>query len=181
MKAYLLSGLFLLLAACVPDNSEAILSPGEASLFRVVSSEESGVTFNNQLSESAELNIITFEYFYNGAGVGVGDFNRDGWPDLFFSANMSDNRLYLNRGDSTEIHFREVTEEAGILNRGKWATGVSITDINQDGWPDIYLCYAGPFLEAEQRANELYINQQDGTFREMAEAYGLADTGHSTK
>jgi hypothetical protein len=180
MKAYLLSGLFLLLAACVPDNSEAILSPGEASLFRVVSSEESGVTFNNQLSESAELNIITFEYFYNGAGVGVGDFNRDGWPDLFFSANMSDNRLYLNRGDSTEIHFREVTEEAGILNRGKWATGVSITDINQDGWPDIYLCYAGPFLEAEQRANELYINQQDGTFREMAEAYGLADTGHST-
>lgn len=180
MKAYLLPGLMLLVSACAEDPARTVSSSDEASLFRTILSEESGVTFNNQLTESAELNIITFEYFYNGAGVGVGDFNQDGWQDLFFSANMSGNQLYLNRGDSTGIRFTEVTQESGILNRGKWATGVSVTDINQDGWPDIYLCYAGPFLEAEQRANELYINQQDGTFREMAAAYGLADTGHST-
>ncbi len=180
MKAPLVLGLIVFFAACSQDRGEITSSSDEASLFRALTSKKSGITFNNQLTETAALNIITFEYFYNGAGVGVGDFNRDGWQDLFFTANMSDNRLYLNQGDSTGIRFTEVTREAGILNRGKWATGVSVTDINQDGWPDIYICFAGPFLEAEQRANELYINQQDGTFREMAEAYGLADTGHST-
>ncbi len=180
MKASLLLTMIFFFTACNQDCKKTDSSSDQASLFSAISSKESGVSFNNQLTETAELNIITFEYFYNGAGVGVGDFNQDGWQDVFFSANMSNNQLYLNQGDSTGIHFKEVTQQAGILNRDKWATGVSVTDINQDGWPDIYLCYAGPFVEAAQRTNELYINQQDGTFVEMAADYGLADTGHST-
>ncbi|WP_341294277.1 VCBS repeat-containing protein [Catalinimonas locisalis] len=151
-------------------------------MLRLVLPEESGLSFTNVLQESPELNIITFEYFYNGAGVGVGDFNRDGLQDLFFSSNKGENKLYLNQDN---FQFEEITTQAGIVNSGKWATGVSIVDINQDGWPDIYVCFAGPQTDPRQRQNELYVNQQNSPegypiFREMAEEYRLADTGHST-
>ncbi|MEQ9442010.1 MAG: VCBS repeat-containing protein [Cyclobacteriaceae bacterium] len=163
----------LVVTACGPTTKEQ-----DEPLLVLRSSDETGVSFANQLHESEALNIITFEYFYNGAGVGVGDLNNDGWQDLFFAANMEGNRLYLNRG---EWQFEDVTPTAGIKSQGKWATGVAMIDINQDGWLDIYVCYAGPYADPKQRINELYINQQDGTFSEQAEAYGLADTGHSTQ
>ncbi|UZR96958.1 VCBS repeat-containing protein [Chondrinema litorale] len=163
--------LFLItLAAChkvgIPDNK----------LFEYVPSEHSGIEFSNTLFENENLNIITFEYFYNGAGVGTGDLNNDGLADVFFAGNMTNCKLYLNKGD---FQFEDVTEKAGISTSGKWATGVSLVDINQDGWLDIYVSYSGPYEEESKRANELYINNQNGTFKEMAADYGLADTGHS--
>jgi enediyne biosynthesis protein E4 len=166
----------LLLLSCQHEQKQ------EKFMLRLVSSEESRLSFTNALHESPALNIITFEYFYNGAGIGVGDFNRDGLQDLFFSSNMGENKLYLNQNN---FQFEEMTVQAGIINSGKWATGVSIIDINQDGWQDIYLCFAGPQADPHQRSNELYVNQQNGpdeypAFKEMAKEYGLADTGHST-
>ncbi len=166
-----IAGSFLL--ACQPH--------GESSHERLLvlhSPEETGVTFANQLHESEALNILTFEYFYNGAGVGVGDINNDNLPDLFFAANMGENRLYLNKGS---WQFEDITQPAGVGAPGKWATGVAMVDINQDGWLDMYVCYAGPLADPWKRANELYINQQNGTFSEQAKEYGLADTGHSTQ
>jgi hypothetical protein len=139
--------------------------------------EQTGISFRNQLFENDRLNILTWEYLYNGGGVGVADFDRDGWPDLFFTGNMLNSALYRNQGDWT---FEDRTESAQISHRGSWATGVSIADVNADGWPDIYVCMAGPY-PPELRKNQLYLNQGDFTFEEQAEAFGLADTGHTTQ
>ena len=144
----------------------------------LLSPEETGIDFSNALYEDENLNILTFEYFYNGAGVGTGDINNDGLPDIFFAANMTGNRLYLNKG---HLKFEDITDAAGFKPSGKWATGVSMVDINQDGRLDIYVCYAGPLADPARRANELYINNGNNTFTESANAYGLADTGHSVQ
>ncbi|MCC5939778.1 MAG: VCBS repeat-containing protein [Lunatimonas sp.] len=127
--------------------------------------------------ESSDLNVLTFEYFYNGAGVGAGDLNNDGLDDLVFTSNMGQSSVYLNKGN---FRFEDITGQSGIDTKGKWANGVSIIDINQDGFQDIYICFAGPYA-GDRRANELYINNGDNTFTEMAVAYGLADTAHSVQ
>ena len=150
---------------------------GEKPLLRLKSPEETGITFRNQLFENDRLNIITWEYFYNGGGVGMGDFDNDGLPDLFFSANMVNSALYVNKG---ALEFEDITERAGIQTQGQWVSGVSLVDINSDGWLDIYLSIGGPY-PAHQRRNKLYINQGDLTFVEQAEKYGLADSGHTTQ
>jgi len=160
-----------LLAACSDDTREK-------KLFEIVPPSESGILFNNLLSETEHLNILTFEYFFNGAGVGVGDINNDGLKDLLFSGNMVDNRLYLNKGN---LVFEDITAGSGLISAGKWATGVSMVDVNHDGWLDIYLCYAGPFSDPNKRQNELYINNGDKTFSERAREYGLNDTGHTVQ
>ena len=147
------------------------------TLFELIGSEKSGIDFSNEIVEDENLNILTFEYFYNGAGVGVGDFNRDGLQDIFFASNMGKSRLYVNKGDFT---FKDMTDSSGINTEGKWASGVSIADVDQDGLPDIYLCFAGPNADAK-RANALYINNGDNTFTDKAAQYGLADTGHSVQ
>ena len=152
--------------------------PDSPPLLELLSPGVTGINFSNQLAEDENLNILTFEYFYNGAGVGIGDINNDGLSDIFFTANQVSNRLYLNKGG---LKFEDITNEAGITHRGKWATGVSMIDIDQDGWLDIYVCYAGPFTDPDKRSNELYINNHDNTFSEKAESFGLADTGHSTQ
>ncbi|MFD1003430.1 VCBS repeat-containing protein [Ohtaekwangia kribbensis] len=147
-------------------------------LMELLPAVETGIYFANNLKEDEDLNIITFEYFYNGAGVGAGDINNDGLQDIFFAANMSASKLYLNRG---HFKFEDITKQAGIPSSGKWATGVSMIDINQDHWLDIYVCYAGPSTDSTKRANELYINNGNNTFTEKAKEYGLADTGHSVQ
>ena len=139
--------------------------------------EKTGIDFTNEIKEDETLNILSFEYFYNGAGVGIGDFNRDGLQDIFFSSNMGQSRLYLNKGN---FSFNDITASSGINTVGKWATGVSIVDINQDSLPDIYLCFAGPH-GPEKRANSLYINNGNNTFTDKAVEYGLADTRHSVQ
>ncbi|WP_276501824.1 VCBS repeat-containing protein [Terrimonas pollutisoli] len=146
-------------------------------LLELLPSEKTGVEFTNEIREDENLNILSFEYFYNGAGVGIGDFNKDGLQDIFFSSNMGQSKLYLNRGNFV---FDDITDSSGINTTGKWASGVSIVDINQDSLPDIYLCFAGPH-GPEKRANSLYINNGNSTFTDKAVEYGLADTGHSVQ
>jgi hypothetical protein len=148
-----------------------------STLFEELRPDQTGIDFSNELREDEHLNILSFEYFYNGAGVGIADFNRDSLPDLFFASNMGASKLYLNKGD---FRFDDRTESSGIDTRGKWATGVSVVDINQDGYPDIYLCFAGPH-KAALRANALYVNDGKGGFTDQAAAYGLADTGHTVQ
>jgi hypothetical protein len=129
--------------------------------------------------EDDSINPLDLEFLYNGGGVGMGDFNGDGLQDLYFTGSRVANRLYLNTG---QFHFKDVTAEAGVDGGGRWCNGVTVIDINNDGWPDLYVC--ATLGTAARRANLLYINQGPGTdgvpvFKEMAAAYHLADTGHS--
>ncbi|HRP57475.1 VCBS repeat-containing protein [Agriterribacter sp.] len=149
----------------------------EDHLLELMPVETTGIDFQNEIHENEQFNVLRFEYFYNGAGVGVGDFNKDGLQDVFFTSNMGRSRLYINEG---AFRFKDITGTSGINTAGKWASGVSVVDINQDSLPDLYVCFAGPH-EAAQRANALYINNGDNTFTDKARAYGLADTGHSVQ
>ncbi len=151
------------------------------TLFRLVPPEESGIDFKNELVETEATNIINLEYFYNGGGVIVGDFNNDGLSDLFFTGNMVSNRLYLNKGD---LAFQDVTEAAGVEGPGKWKSGAAVVDINNDGLLDIYVC-ATIALDSAARRNMLFVNKgisSDGvpTFEDEAAAYGIDDTGYSS-
>lgn len=149
-------------------------------LFSKLDASDTGIDFSNRIIENDTLNILDFEYVYNGGGVGIADMNGDSLPDVVFSGNQADSRLYLNKG---EIQFENVSTKAGISNLGRWCSGVSLVDINADGRMDIYLTATTKGSEA-QRANLLYINQgndKEGipAFKEMAEEYGIADRGHS--
>lgn len=155
-------------------------------LFTQIDADESGVTFTNTLTPDSLLNAFTFTNFYNGGGVGVGDFNRDGRPDLFFTGNQVSCRLYVNQTQTeaekpTQLRFLDVTESAG-LQTDQWCTGVSIADVNADGWADIYVCVAAHPTFKKTR-NLLYINQRtpSPTFREEAARYGLDYAGFSTQ
>lgn len=134
-----------------------------------------GVDFRNDLEYNEQFNPYTFRNFYNGAGVALGDINNDGLVDIFLAGNQSENRLYLNKGN---FQFEDITEKAGLAVPGIWSTGVSMADVNGDGLLDIYICKSGP-LGGEQRYNELFINNGDLTFTEMAKEYGIADEGLS--
>ncbi len=123
------------------------------------------------------MNIFNYHNFYNGGGVAIGDINNDGKPDIFFTANQGENKLYQNKGDWA---FEDISAKAKITSTHHWHTGVTMVDINGDGWLDIYVCNSG-IVPDDDRANELYINQHDGTFRESAHEYGLDDNGESTQ
>ncbi len=160
-------------------------TPATASdpLFTQLPSSVTGVTFENRLTETKELNVFTYRNFYNGGGVAVGDLNGDGLPEVILVSNQDGPRVYLNRG---QFHFRDITEKSGLHSaRKSWSTGITLADVNGDGLLDIYICHAGPGT-AEQRANELWINQGIGadsvpTFKEMAKELGVADGGYSTQ
>jgi enediyne biosynthesis protein E4 len=139
-------------------------------------SSQTGITFNNVVKDTRELNIFNFRNFYNGAGVAIGDVNNDGLPDIFFTANQGKNRLYINKGN---WKFEDVSEEAGIAGGDKWYTGVTMGDVNADGWLDIYVCNSGG-LVGYNRPNDLFINQRNGSFKEEAAKYGLDDKGLTT-
>lgn len=160
----------LLQQSCHRDGS------GEDTLFTLLPASETGVAFENRLTYDRDFNIYTYRNFYNGGGVAVGDINGDGLPDVYFSANMGPNKLYLNKGNFT---FEDITDKAGVAGTRAWSTGVSMADVNGDGLLDIYVCNSGN-ARGDNKQNELFINQGDGTFREEAEAYGLADQGYST-
>ena len=148
------------------------------TMFSVVSSDKSGISFNNAITENNMINMINYEYLYNGGGVGIGDFNNDGKPDIYFSSGLSGNKLYLNKGN---MQFEDVTDAAGVTGEKRWCRGVSVVDINNDGLPDIYVC-AAVWHDPDLRKNLFYINQgvDKATgipkFTNMAEEYGLADT-----
>ena len=145
-------------------------------LFTQLSAAETGIHFNNEIHENDSSHSFINEFGYMGGGVGIGDFNNDGKKDIFFSGNQVSCRLYINKGNN---QFEDITEKAG-LHTDVWCTGVSIVDINNDGYDDIYVCVFGKDL-LHRSKNLLFINQHDLTFKEEAEAYGLADTGYSTQ
>ncbi|MFC4873750.1 VCBS repeat-containing protein [Negadavirga shengliensis] len=170
MKNRIFGGLILgALILTVGDRS--VLAQG----FEQISPKKSGIKFQNNLKESRSANILTYEYFYNGGGVAIGDINNDGLDDIYFTGNMVANRLYLNQGD---FKFKDITKQAGVEGRDAWTTGVTMVDINGDGFLDIYVCYSGKG-DPDQRRNQLFINQGDGTFKDEAAAYGLDDPSNS--
>jgi enediyne biosynthesis protein E4 len=146
-------------------------------VFDLLSSKKTGISFNNKLTEDAKNNILTYEYFYNGGGVAIGDINNDGLDDLFFTGNMVENKLYLNQGD---FKFKDISNSSGTKGKTSWTTGVTMVDINGDGLLDIYVCYSGNG-NLDSRRNQLFINQGDLTFREEAKTYGLDDPSNSTQ
>ena len=148
-------------------------------VFEKVAATESHLDFSNTITDDVgtRANLFDYDYFYNGSGVGLEDLNNDGLPDIFFCGNQVPNKLFLNKGN---LSFEDVSSAAGI-NQGKgWANGVTFADVNEDGWMDIYVCQAGP-VEREARRNQLFINQQDGNFKEMGKSYGLDDPGISVQ
>ena len=160
----------VLLAGCNSFKSEK-------PLFQSLDSTQTGVGFINQLVPSEKLNILDYLYYYNGGGVSAGDINNDGLTDLYFVSNQGKNKLYLNKGN---FKFEDVTAKAGVEGFSDWQTGSTMADVNGDGFLDIYVCAVGNFRGLEG-ANELYINNQDGTFTEKAVDYGLDFTGFSTQ
>ena len=149
--------------------------------FQLLSSSDTNVTFNNLITESDTLNVLAFEYIYNGSGVGVGDFNNDGLSDIFFGGNMVSSRMYLNKGD---FKFEDVTRLAGV-ETNLWCTGISLADINQDGLLDIYISTVHP-KENKKSPNLLFLQKginENGipTFEEVAAKVGLADSSYSTQ
>ena len=157
---------FICLAACQK----------EGSLFSTPSSEETGIDFTNTLTESDDLNILDYLYFYNGGGVSIGDINNDGLVDIFFSGNQVKNQLYLNKGN---LKFENISEKAGILGNSTWNTGAVMGDINGDGFLDIYVC-AVVGINGFNGHNELFINNGDDTFTESAASYGLDIDSYSS-
>ncbi|MEP6905036.1 MAG: VCBS repeat-containing protein, partial [Gemmatimonadales bacterium] len=150
----------------------------EQALFKSLGADQTGVTFANTITTSDSLNVLTDVYIYNGAGVAAGDIDNDGLPDIFFAGNMVSSRLYRNKG---HMKFEDITERAGV-HTSRWATGATMVDINDDGYLDIYVSVSGPeWSKPEQRANLLFINNRNGTFREAAAQYGIGDTGFTTQ
>jgi enediyne biosynthesis protein E4 len=139
--------------------------------------ENSGVNFNNQVVDGKLENSFFFRNFYNGGGVAVGDINNDGLVDIFFTSNMGDNKLYLNKGN---FKFEDITKNSGIVQDSMWSTGVVFMDINHDGWLDIYVCNSGHMTSGHRR-NQLYINNHNLTFTESAAKYGLDISAYTTQ
>ena len=156
-------------------------SPGTSKgpLLSAISSDQSGIDFNNTITESPELNYFTYVYAYNGGGVAVGDIDNDGLQDLYFTGNQVSDKLYRNLGG---LKFEDITEKAiGPKAREGWRTGVTMADVNADGHLDIYVSRAGTSNSHALTANLLYMNNGDGTFTERANELGVADTSQSTQ
>ena len=179
-KSIIILLIFSIFFACQADKNPP-------SLFTLLTSAETSVDFVNSLDFNADFNIYTYRNFYNGGGVAVGDVNNDGLMDIFFTANMKSNRLYLNKGD---FKFEDITEYAGVGGSHTWSTGVTMTDVNGDGWLDIYVCNSG-HIAGDNKKNELFINSgktfslQKGIeavqYTDQAEKYGLDDEGFGTQ
>ncbi len=155
----------------------------EKTMFELLPADLTGVSFINEIVETEELNVMQYEYMYNGGGVGIGDFNGDGLPDIYFTSNTGENKLYLNKGD---FRFQDVTLKSGTAGKEGWKTGISIADVNGDSLLDIYVSYSGLGTN-ENRANQLFINKgtdKDGVpiFEDQAKDFGLdAEGSYSTQ
>src|SRR6266705_3979899 len=156
---------------------DACHRPRERPLFTRLDPAHTGVSFANTISTNDSVNMQSEIFIYNGAGVAVGDIDNDGLPDLFFTGNMVSSRLYLNKGD---MRFEDITERAGVKT-DRWATGATMVDINNDGYPDIYVSVSrSEGSKGKDRANLLFINNGDHTFTETAARYGITDTSFTT-
>lgn len=168
---------FLLLSVFSCTTKKDSAQQGDVTpLFTKLNSQNTGISFENNITETRDFNVFRYRNFYNGGGVAVGDINNDGLPDLFFTANQLKNKLYLNLGN---LKFRDITDSAGVAGRKPWDTGVVMVDVNGDGYLDIYVSNAGT-MEGDNHDNDLYINNGDLTFTERAGEYNLARSGFST-
>ncbi|WP_242117421.1 VCBS repeat-containing protein [Aestuariivivens sediminicola] len=150
----------------------------EASQFTLLPHEETHVDFENRVEESPEMSFLNFANIYNGGGVATADFNNDGLVDIFFVANQNNNELYINKGN---FEFENVTEGSGLEDPYGWSTGVSVVDVNNDGWLDIYICKSGTPLTQYSMVNRLYINQKDNTFIDKAAEWKVDTPSFSTQ
>ena len=150
---------------------------GQQTLFTLLDQDSTGIRFENTVQDGRLDNSFLFRNFYNGGGVAIGDINNDGLPDIFFTSNMGENKLYLNKGN---FKFEDITEKAGFKQDSMWSTGVTMADVNGDGWLDIYVCNSGHMSDGNRR-NKLYINNHDGTFTEEAHKYGLDIHAYTTQ
>ena len=162
----------LLASSCTTKESSDFQGP----LFTQLPASETGITFNNIVTDEKEHNILMYANYYGGGGVGVGDFNKDGLSDLYFAGNLVDDKLYLNKGD---FRFEDISTSARLQNDGSWSSGVIVADVNNDGWEDIYVTCELYDDKPLLRANKLYINNGDLTFTNQAEKWGVADTARS--
>jgi hypothetical protein len=151
--------------------------PDAPTVFTKLPSSITNISFENTLENTDEFNIIEYLYFYNGGGVAIGDINNDGLPDIYFSSNQKSNTLYLNKGNFT---FEDVTLAAGVSGAGNWKTGVTMADVNGDGYLDIFVCGVGNYKKFTGK-NQLFLNNGDLTFSDRTEDYGLNFQGFSTQ
>ncbi|MDB5264028.1 MAG: RNA-binding protein, partial [Adhaeribacter sp.] len=157
------------------------VAPTADTLLEELPSSKTKITFINKVESTPEMNIFSYRNFYNGGGVAIGDINNDGLPDIYLTSNTGKNHLYLNKG---KMKFQNITQVAGVAGNQSWSTGVTMADVNGDGFLDIYVCNAGD-VSGDNRKNELFINagpSKNGVpaFTENAAAYGLDDEGYST-
>jgi enediyne biosynthesis protein E4 len=168
-KIYLLGIIVCTAWHCAPKDKKY------DALFQSLDSSQTGLLFNNHITSNDSVNLLSYEYMYNGGGVGVGNFDGNDLPDLFFTGNMVESKIYINKG---MLRFEDITAKSKINTKNKWCRGVSVVDINNDGYDDIYVSVGGHGNKSEY-PNLLYINNKDLTFRESAAAYGLADANES--
>lgn len=159
------------------DNDNGSTDNINTMLFTTLSYSQTGISFVNEIPESSAMNSMVYEYFYNGGGVAIGDIDNDGLPDIYFTSNLKENKLYRNEGN---LHFEDITKKAKVEGSFGWTTGVTMADVNADGWLDIYVCKSGKG-KAENRENQLFINNKNGSFTEAAKEYGLNFSGYSTQ
>ena len=159
------------------------------SLFTQLAAEKTGISFQNNILDTDSLNIMDYIYYYNGAGVAIGDINNDGLPDIFFASNTAGNKLYLNKGN---MQFEDITAKAGVGDKNDWSTGVTMADVNGDGFLDIYVCAVSNHNQDKDinpnahtyfknSRNRLYINNGNGTFTEASKKWGLDIPGYNTQ
>jgi hypothetical protein len=176
VKVAVIIVLFLpLFLSCTEKSGEPLKYSGP--VFSSLQPELSGVTFVNKIPETPEMNILSYQYLHNGAGVSLGDINNDGLVDIFFTANYGPNHLYLNKGN---LQFEEIGRDAGVGGKIGWTTGCTMVDINNDGYLDIYVSRSGD-VTPNKRKNILFVNNGDLTFTDRAKEYGLDDAGYSSQ
>lgn len=170
--------LLIMLLSCTSKQDEKPESQKPRdTLFKLLSPEDTGIDFINAIKNEKNFNIFKYRNFYNGGGVAIGDINNDGLPDIYMTANMGENKLFLNKG---ALKFEDITQKAGVGGNKPWSTGVVMADVNADGLLDIYVSNAGN-MEGNNHDNDLYINNGDLTFSEKAAQYNLAKTGFTTQ
>ena len=175
-SSFILFIVFLVSFSCNDQQVKGTVELPLDTLFTMIDSSDSGINFINLVEDQADFNILNYRNFYNGGGVALGDVNNDGLVDIYFTSNQQGNKLYLNQGN---FQFLDVTEIAKVGGEKSWSTGTTMVDINADGWLDIYVCNSGD-ASGGNKANELFVNQKDGTFIESAAAWKLDDQGYST-
>jgi len=187
MKNYFicLIAIFVVISCGEPSGNVADKSAGtfNGPLFTLLDAKDTGIDFVNENKQDVNRNIFSYHYYFNGGGVAIADFDNDGLPDVYFTANMGSDKLYHNKGN---LKFEDITQTAGVDGFGhgiknSWSTGVTIADVNNDGYMDIYICKSGLFPKPIGLKNLLYINNKNLTFTEMGSKYGIDDEGHSTQ